>query len=137
MSILVSSYLIAKTLSPLCSPTDEEYELLSEIDINDSEELANLFKEKIVPHVQEYDEQSQEIIKNTLSFYIKSENLELGRVFDAFHIPFEEPENTSSFLKTLWGVLFGDEPIKDKPLTEYIVDNSEAFVNSLYRRGYR
>jgi hypothetical protein len=133
----VSSYLIAKILGPFCSPIDEEYEKLMRVNINDDQQLIDLLQEYIVPHVREYDEESQEIIKDSLSYFIKSESLNLERVFDAFHIPFDSPEDISSFLNTLWSVLFDDEPIRENSVSDYIIDDSEGFVNSLYRKSYR
>lgn len=137
MSKRVSSYLIAKILSPFCSPIDEEYEKLMHVNINNDRQLIDLLQEYIVPHVHEYDEESQEIIKDSLSYFIKSGSLNLERVFDAFHMPFEAPEDVSSFLNILWSVLFDDEPVRGNSVSDYIVDNSEEFVNSLYRKDYR
>ena len=133
----VSSYLIAKTLGPFCSPIDEEYERLMQVDMNDGNQLVDLLQEYIVPHVSEYDEESQELIKDSLSYFIKAGSLNLERVFDAFHMPFEAPKDVSSFLNTLWSVLFGDTPIRENPLSDYVVDDSEEVANALYRKGFR
>jgi hypothetical protein len=137
MTKRVSSYLIARTLGPFCSPIDEEYERLMKVDINDEKQLVALLQKHVVPHVGEYDEESQEIIKDTLSYFIKSESLNLERVFDAFHMPFEAPKDVSSFLNTLWSVLYGDTRIRENPISDYAVDDSEEVANSLYRKGYR
>jgi hypothetical protein len=133
----VSSYLIAKILGPFCSPIDEEYQRLMQVDIDNEKQLVDLLQKYIVPYVDNYDSESQDIIKDTLSYFIKSGDLNLERVFDAFHMPFEAPKDVSLFLRVLWSVLYDDTPVRGNPISDYVVDDSEEVVNSLYRKGFR
>jgi hypothetical protein len=111
---------------------DEEIIKLLDEDLNNEQFIIHIFTTHIAPHVQTFDGYSQEAIKDTLSYYIKTGNLNLERVFAMFQIPFENPPDDSrNFLKVLWSVLYGDEPIQDNPISYYTIDNGTEFFNSV------
>lgn len=128
----VSQGVLTHILLPLAMLTDEEEAELLGADIHNEQVLTDIFKTHIPLHVKSYTEESQELMKDSLSYYIKTGSVDLFRLFASHHISLEDPpEDAIPFLKVLWSVVFGDEPIQDNPLSDYTIDDSSNFINSV------
>lgn len=136
MKVPVSIYIVAKAISPLCSPSDDVCMELSDADVNNEEEVRAIIREKVVPHFQSYTEDSQRKIKDSLKYFICTNNPSIDRLFPAFHLPFEPPESAQSFFSIVWEEFFGSTLKCSVDPDQYEEKNDDDFINSLYKNGY-
>ena len=133
MKIPVSIYVIAKLLSPISSPSDELFEKLDGLDMNNTTDISNLVRIYITPHFNKYDYESRLKIKNSLEYYACVGGGGLRRLFPMFHIPFEEPESMMDFFSLLWEGLFDHKLSCDKDFSDFEEFEDVDFSNTLYR----
>lgn len=134
MKAPVSLYVIAKILSPISSPSDALYDELSDIDIDDPDELRVLIQKFIVPHFEKYDYESQQKIRNSLQYFVCADDPKLKRIFPMFHIPFDEPASMVDFLSTLWEELFQQKLSCQIDLSIFEKVEDAEFANTLNRK---
>jgi hypothetical protein len=125
---------VACIVGPLCSPPDDEWKTMMKIGSTDSDQLRDLVRRRVVPHFFGFDETSQLKMQDSLEYFLSVEDSGLERLFSAFQIPLEPPESARSFLWIVWNELFGTPGPSAADRGSYIVDNSDAFVNSLRKR---
>ena len=132
----ISLHMVASIVGPLCSPPDDEWEMMTKISPNDSRQLRELVRQQVVPHFSEFDEDSQQKMRNSLEYFLGHKGSGLERIFPAFHIPLEPPESARSFFAIVWDEIFGGPVPEAVDPTDFVTENSDAFANSLRKRGF-
>lgn len=132
----VSLHILASLLGPLCSPDDEDWARIASIEPSDNVALAELVRERVLPHFNEFDQESQSKMRDSLEFFLGAADSEIERVFPAFHIPIEPPESARNFFSIVWLELFDVSAPSAVDSSLFVRDNSDMFVNSLRKKGF-
>ena len=101
MEKIVSLWIVEAVLAPICEPRDPVYQELSSVDGESEAAVKAVLKKYVRPYFDSFDERSQVLIKDSVSYCTMDENLSFGHTFDALGIPFEPPHEIRIFYRWL------------------------------------
>lgn len=121
----VNEVLVEYFLHPLSggADSDSQYELYKNVDVNDENQIKKIISETIKPEFDSKPLEFKEIAKRTLSYYLTTDKIEFGGVYDSNLIAFDHPDNPKNFFIWIWEVLFGNESYRMEDWQNYIEVN--------------
>ena len=122
---------LAKILSQFYLTDDEITEFSEIMDDHNPEHLLAVIREQVVPFYYFLSLKNQENVKNTLAYYLTTENEKLEWPFVTYYIPLDETI-AKLFYTLVWKELYGTdfpEPINPD---DYEEDCSTEYINSIY-----
>jgi hypothetical protein len=117
----VNRNFIDSILSPLIGSgdIDEEMDSYKNINPNSETEVKNIISNTIKPEFEKNSTDFKKIARETLAFYLTTEKIDFGRLYNSLLIAFDHPDNPKVFFIWVWQILFNNE--------QYQLDNWEDF----------
>jgi hypothetical protein len=132
----VYPYLLHKLLGPLSADDDEEYFKYRSLDPNDSEQVKEVIRGRLLPSFQAADPVRQRLSKTTLMYYLTCHGgVNFECVFDSMLMPFEHPKDARDFFVWIWEIYFPKESYVLPHPERYIVDEDPSITYLLPREA--
>lgn len=130
----VNRQILVRVVYPLLILSDDEGMEYYHRDWSDRDMLRDIARTMLRPHYCGYDESSQEKIRDCLDYYLAGDPELIKRLVPSAQVPIQPDEALIDLLKVAYEEFYGVKPAEQVDLNQYVVDNSNEFVNSLYRR---
>jgi hypothetical protein len=113
----VNEYMVRDLLTPLggSGDLDEQIHLYRNIDNNNETEIKKIISNTIKPYFKKQTEEYQASAKRSLSYFLTTNRLDYGYVYDSCLIAFDHPDDARDFFLWIWEVLF---PIENHTMTD-------------------
>ena len=120
--IEVNPYYLHAMLGPFAGLADDDEAVIKygAINPNDEYEIKNLIRTSLKPNFKCFNEQSQQLSKQTLQYYLSKPTYNFERVFDSLLPPFDHPDEARNFFLWVWDELFPEENYRVKDITAYV-----------------
>ncbi|OBY76883.1 hypothetical protein BBG47_24575 [Paenibacillus sp. KS1] len=90
--------------------TDEQFDKICDLDINNQEEQLQVIRTVLVPEYYGLNEKGQQSMKKVLEMCLEEKNPNLDRVFVSITMPFKsEIVDWKAFFKNIYKELFGEK----------------------------
>ncbi|MDH7911558.1 hypothetical protein [Winogradskyella sp. SYSU M77433] len=137
---LVNKYFISEVLvSASFYDIDECEDVLGDVNTEDEREVKSLIKYLIlIPFYYNYKkDQFQRIFKNSLSYFLTTNEVDFKEVFERSMPSFELTKDSKIFFVWLWEVFYGKESYVINNLNQYKVNNDIELLYEIlpYRRA--
>lgn len=125
----VSIQYIEELLSPLIGEADNDnffnkyVDYSYDLDGNDVKIVKEILLSEISPYWNTKDDCSKNRMKKSLSYYLTTNKVNFGRLYDSNLLPFNHPDNPRDFFVWLWEILFPEESYLIEDLSNYIEIN--------------
>lgn len=130
----VNPYYIHALLAPLTGLADDESSVrdFSIIDSDNEHQMKQVIRLYLKPYFIRFDDQSKEICKLSLQYYLTKTDSDFGRIYDSCLLPFDPPSESRLFFKWLWEELFDDENFWLENIGEFI-ENKDIHAPTLIK----
>lgn len=102
---------------------DEITQKYYDVDSNDEIIMKAIIKSALKPEFEKNSLPFKEALKKTLSYYLTTNKIDFGRVFDSNLLPFDSPTNPKDFFIWIWEIFFGEEDYVMKDAKDYVENN--------------
>jgi hypothetical protein len=103
---------------------DEEIEKYESLDVNDKQSVLKIIRDSCIPHILNHpSDLARERIKNTLQYYLSTDEIDFASVFNAHLLPFDHPTKAKDFFCWIWEALYPNESyeLSESAKEEYLV----------------
>jgi hypothetical protein len=103
---------------------DEEIEKYEFLDVNDKQSVLEIIRISCIPCILNHpSDLVRERIKNTLKYYLSTDEIDFASVFNAHLLPFDHPKNAKDFFCWIWETLYPNESyeLSESAKEEYFV----------------
>ncbi|MDR0392070.1 MAG: hypothetical protein LBH59_09195 [Planctomycetaceae bacterium] len=134
MQKIVNHLFLGHLIGMLGGDVDSTFEKYKNIDSNSKEVVVHVIRQDVIPVIQSYASLVQERIRNTLQYYLATNEINFSDIFNSYLIPFDHPRLAKDFFIWIWEEWFPEESYKLSETDEYIVlnDDKKAF-NDYYK----
>ncbi len=107
----VNWYMLNDILNPLggSADIDEMVYIYQDVDSNNEVEIKQIIFEKIKPYFEKKTEAYKISIKRSLSFFLTTNKINFGKIYDSCLIAFDHPDEARNFFLWIWEILFPNE----------------------------
>lgn len=107
----VNWYIINDLLNPLggTADIDEKICQYKNIDKNNEEEVKEIIAAEIKPYYNESSEAYKISAKRSLSYFLTTNRINFGQLYDSCLIAFDHPDDSRLFFLWIWEILFPRE----------------------------
>lgn len=107
----VNKYMINDLLNPLGGTADLDEFIVeyNNVNSNDENEIKHIISTTIKKYYSNSPEGYKSSVKRSLAYFLSSNTLSFGKLYDSCLIAFDHPENPRDFFQWTWEVLFPDE----------------------------
>lgn len=121
----VNPVFIDYLLNPLVGGADSDEETLKyrNVDPNDEIAIKMIIKSVLKPEFEQQPNAFKEASKKALSYYLTTDKINFGRVFNSNLLAFDHPTNPKDFFYWIWEIFFGEEDYIIKDIEDYIEYN--------------
>lgn len=132
----VNPYYIHALLSPLIGLADDENSVrdFSILDSDNEHQMKQVIRLHLKPYFLRFDDQSKEMSKVSLQYYLTKADSDFKRIYDSCLLPFESPSESRFFFEWLWEELFDGENFWLENIDEFI-ENRDIHAPNLIRLG--
>ena len=120
--LTVNRHMLEDLLAPIggSADTDDErsMELLS-INGNDRARVEKVILEEIRPYYESRSEDHRDSIKRSLAYFLTTNHVDFGKLYDSNLIAFDHPQNPRDFFLWTWSILFPNEDFYISDLSKY------------------
>lgn len=118
----VNPYYVEELLGPLIGMGDDDEMVYSymNLDTDSEQEIKAIISDLLMPNFFKFSKEKQEGCKRSLSYYLTTEKINFGNIYESCMLPFDHPHDPKLFFIWLWEVLFEDE--------NFIMENPSQFV---------
>lgn len=134
--VLVNPWWLSVPLDPLggLADGDEDVQLpFAHIDPNNESEMRGVIRKHFIPYLRRIDTESISRLKQAYRYYLSSENIPWGGVFDSMLLPFDHPDNPREFFLWIWEECFPGEEWRIDDLDRYSVNRDIEEPNKSIR----
>ena len=96
---------LAEILGGILFLTDEQVTEFMKLDDHDPKVLREIIREYVIPHYRYFPPENQEKIRNSLTYYLATNNSRLKRIFPSYHIPIDNAV-AKLFYTIVWQELY-------------------------------
>jgi hypothetical protein len=103
---------------------DEEIEKYNNLDVNDKQSVLKIIRDSCIPRILNHpSDLARERIKNTLQYYLSTDEIDFASVFNAHLLPFDHPTDAKDFFCWIWEALYQNESyeLSESAKEEYFV----------------
>jgi hypothetical protein len=126
--------MLAHVLGDLCTPPDDEWAAIANVQMQDEAALLNLIRRYVVPAYEKFDSASRSKVRDSLAYFIGVPNSGIDSIFATYQVPIQPSESALTFFKLVWSELF-DEPVPVAlDASTFERDESAEFANSVRLR---
>jgi len=126
----VNKYMIGDLLNPLGGSADIDEKIFEyqNVDSNNEIEIKKIISGNIKPHYEKQSEAYKLSAKLSLSYFLTTNRIDYGYVYDSCLIAFDHPTDARVFFLWIWEVLFPGEDYHIENVKNYseIEDVNEA-----------
>lgn len=117
----VNWYMLNDLLSPIGGTGDVDEECLKyqNLDSNDEGQVKKVIMERIYPYYYGSSASYQKSVRISLSYFLTTNRLNYGRLFDSCLIAFDHPVDSRDFFLWIWECLFPNENYRMKNVKDY------------------
>jgi hypothetical protein len=121
---IVNPYAIRDFLSGLAGMGDDDEYIIQyrQFDSNDSEKSKEVIQRELVPEFNRLPIKTQEFAKLSLRYYLTTDRVRWGRVYDGCLFPFDHPKNPRDFFVWIWEVMYPGESCLLEKTDDYTED---------------
>lgn len=107
----VNEYMIRDLLCPLggSADIDEKIYQYQNVDGNSENEIKKIISETIKPFYERQTEGYRVSSKRSLSYFLTTNRMDYGYIYDSCLIAFDHPTNPRDFFVWVWEILFPNE----------------------------
>lgn len=119
----VNEWILRSLLDPLGGTADiddDKSDQLQQIGNNNKAEVKEIIIKHIKPFFESKSDEFKKKAKDSLSFFLTTDQTDFGYLFDSCLIAFDHPNNPKDFFIWIWEILFPNESFK--------IDNTENFL---------
>lgn len=119
----VNMFILENLIAPLggtADMDDEKATALREVDGNNESDVKNVLYQEIKPYYDSRSNDHKISIKRSLSYYLTTDKVDFGRMYDSVLIAFGHPTNPKDFFIWIWEILFPKEKYNLDNLNQYI-----------------
>lgn len=115
----VNWYIINDLLNPLggSGDLDEKIYQYQNVNKNNKVEIKKIITDEIKPYYEESSEAYKISAKRSLSYFLTTNRLNFGRLYDSCLIAFDHPDDARLFFLWIWEILFPNE--------DYYMENTQ------------
>lgn len=109
--LTVNVYMVRDLLCPLGGSADDDVKILQyeNTDGNNEAEIKNIITKIIKPYFDKQTEIYKASSKRSLSYFLTTNRMDFGDIFDSCLIAFDHPTDARDFFLWIWEILFPDE----------------------------
>jgi hypothetical protein len=103
---------------------DEEVEKYNDLDVNDKQSVLKIIRNFCIPGILNHpSDLARERIKDTLQYYLSTDEINFAAVFNAYLLPFDHPTNAKDFFCWIWEALYPNESyeLSESAKEEYFI----------------
>jgi hypothetical protein len=119
----VNKYMVSALLAPVGGTSDMDDDKSMgylTLNPNNEQEIKQVINDEIKSYFEGRKDAFKNSFKKSLSYFLTTNKVDFGRLYDSKLIAFDHPENPKTFFVWLWEVLFDDE--------SYIMHNPENYI---------
>jgi len=112
---------------------DKMTDKYSTLNVNNEQEVREVIKEMMKPDFEAKVDSYKNFVKNTIAYYLITDEVNFELVFEARLPPFYAPDNAKDFYIWTWKEFFGEnENYKTVDISNFEVNNDHI---SFYKNG--
>lgn len=118
----VNEYMVRDLLCPLSGTADKDIQIqmYNNIDSNNENQIKNIITETIKPFYEKQNEEYKASAKRSLSYFLTTNRINYGYIFDSCLIAFDHPIDARDFFVWIWEILFSHESYYLPDIKNYI-----------------
>lgn len=120
---VVNKYFLINSIDAISFYNHESSVVFSDLDVNDELEVKKIIKYRMLINHLYKPKEFQEIFKNTLSYYLTTDNIDFEKIFNAGYPSFGLSSNPEDFFIWVWEEFYRDESYLIDNLSEYEENN--------------
>lgn len=118
----VNWYMLNDILNPIGGTADIDEDIFRYRNVNGNVEdvVKGIITKEIKPYYGDAPNSYKESLKRSLAYFLTTERIDFGRLYDSCLIAFDHPENPKLFFRWIWDVLFPGENYHIEKIEMYV-----------------